>query len=425
MVWDGLHTEETEDYYEIDLSYRPDREFRGRAGVEHFTIDKAGPIELRQIIIEPRQSDRFILGVVVIVAVLSVGAIVGSLFVSGALTNDSTPLTVSVSMTPNASARLDSPDGNVTVNIVANTVDVSSELTYTALSTAEIPVLPTNVRATGKAFNLTTTAPLLRPIIITIALSAADAALATGNESNIVIQQHRAGAWVPLPTVVDFGASKAIASVDSLSILTLAVVQPGPTLRSVPPTEQTAIPTAAPIVLPTLSPTLNPDPSKTPIPTPTVRTAFEQSEEKVQGALDEISSTLRVRGDVIGDADASRNWLDTVKFTLINGDQSYGAADLSSTGVVITYMDENQALNCTNGSGSGSSYCLWTASWIIGSGDWVEPGEQVDLTVDLSNMRPVLRSSKEFTIQVKPNKGAVLLVYRTTPAEFKAIQALK
>ena len=55
----------------------------------------------------------------------------------------------------------------------------------------------------------------------------------------------------------------------------------------------------------------------------------------------------------------------------------------------------------------------------------VDPGEQVDMTVTLSSVTPNgLEESKEFTIQVKPNKGAVIIVNRTTPPEFKAIQAL-
>ena len=54
----------------------------------------------------------------------------------------------------------------------------------------------------------------------------------------------------------------------------------------------------------------------------------------------------------------------------------------------------------------------------------VDPGEQVDMKVDLSNMTPILGKKKEFTIQVKPNKGAVIIVNRTTPPEFKAFQAL-
>ena len=53
------------------------------------------------------------------------------------------------------------------------------------------------------------------------------------------------------------------------------------------------------------------------------------------------------------------------------------------------------------------------------------PGEQVDVTVTLTNLSPLLPKSKEFTIQVKPDKGAVVIVNRTTPAELKAIMSLE
>jgi archaellin len=39
-------------------------------------------------------------------------------------------------------------------------------------------------------------------------------------------------------------------------------------------------------------------------------------------------------------------------------------------------------------------------------------------------MTPVLGLKKEFTIQVKPSNGAVIIVNRMTPPEFKANQAL-
>ena len=146
----------------------------------------------------------------------------------------------------------------------------------------------------------------------------------------------------------------------------------------------------------------------------------EKSKETVLGGLEETSSTLSIRGD----ANSTKAWIDSVTFTLTSAAQAADAMDLSSTGVVITYLDQDQALNCTNGSGSGSSYCFWTTDWIIGSGGLVDPGEQVDVKVDLSNMTPILGKKKEFTIQVKPNKGAVIIVNRTTPPEFKAIQAL-
>jgi len=38
--------------------------------------------------------------------------------------------------------------------------------------------------------------------------------------------------------------------------------------------------------------------------------------------------------------------------------------------------------------------------------------------------RPDHRLKKEFTIQVKPNKGAVVIVNRATPPELKAIMEL-
>ena len=150
----------------------------------------------------------------------------------------------------------------------------------------------------------------------------------------------------------------------------------------------------------------------------------EKSKETVLGGLEETSSTLSIRGDIIGDANAGMTAIDTVKFTLTSAAQSAEAVDLSSTGVVITYLDQDQAMNCTNASGSGASYCFWTTDWVIGSGELVDPGEQVDVTVNLSNMTPVLGLKKEFTIQVKPNTGAVVIVNRTTPPEFKGIQIL-
>lgn len=50
LVWEVVGQEETEDFYEIRLSFRPARGFRGQSGLEQFTIDKMGKIELRQIL---------------------------------------------------------------------------------------------------------------------------------------------------------------------------------------------------------------------------------------------------------------------------------------------------------------------------------------------------------------------------------------
>ena len=67
LVWKVLSLEESEDYYDIRLSYRPIEGFRGEPGHERFTIDKTGPIRLRQILRQPRRSRRIVIGLIVVI----------------------------------------------------------------------------------------------------------------------------------------------------------------------------------------------------------------------------------------------------------------------------------------------------------------------------------------------------------------------
>ena len=64
-------------------------------------------------------------------------------------------------------------------------------------------------------------------------------------------------------------------------------------------------------------------------------------------------------------------------------------------------------------------------AWIIGTGNLVDPNEQVDITVVVSSVTPLLGARKEFTIQIKPNKGAIVIANRTKPAELKDINDLQ
>lgn len=149
----------------------------------------------------------------------------------------------------------------------------------------------------------------------------------------------------------------------------------------------------------------------------------EKSKEVVLGGLAETSATLTLRGSVIGNSAASNNgYVNTVKFTLTSAAQAAEAVDLSAAGTVVTYLDADHAVNCDNPAVSGTPKCSWEATWIIGSGNLVDPNEQVDVTVTLTDMTPNgLEKSKEFTIQVRPSRGAVIVVNRTTPAELKDI----
>ena len=61
----------------------------------------------------------------------------------------------------------------------------------------------------------------------------------------------------------------------------------------------------------------------------------EKSKETVLGGLEETSSTISVRGSVIGDSNSAQTFIDTVKFTLSSAAQASDAVDLSTTGVVV------------------------------------------------------------------------------------------
>ena len=53
LVWEVIGADESEDYYDVRLSYRIAGTTRGKPGIEQFTIDKVGAIELRQILNRP------------------------------------------------------------------------------------------------------------------------------------------------------------------------------------------------------------------------------------------------------------------------------------------------------------------------------------------------------------------------------------
>ncbi len=155
----------------------------------------------------------------------------------------------------------------------------------------------------------------------------------------------------------------------------------------------------------------------------------EKSKETVLGGLAETSSTISIRGDIIADANTAKSLVDSITFTLSSAAQAADPVDLSSTGVVVTYLDSTQAINCKDDTYTfdgdvDTAECKWKATWVIGTGELLDPGEQTDMKVTLTNLSPLLAKNTEFTIQVKPNVGAVVIVNRTTPAELKAIMNL-
>ena len=136
LVWEVVGEEEGEDYYFIRLSFRPASGFRGEPGLEQLTIDKAGPVELREILREPVErklrTPLLLAGLVVAVAV--VGVVVGLMLAVGdgeaapppqAVLSPRAPVVsapVTVPVQPDTSTELVSPQGAVTIVLAAGSV---------------------------------------------------------------------------------------------------------------------------------------------------------------------------------------------------------------------------------------------------------------------------------------------------------------
>ena len=130
----------------------------------------------------------------------------------------------------------------------------------------------------------------------------------------------------------------------------------------------------------------------------------------------------------IRDSNNTNTSVDTLKFTMAAAFPASETVDLSTTGTVITYLDENQGINCENPQSfdgdANTAECSWSSSWLIGSGDIVDLGEQVEVGIILTALTTLLAAKKEFSGQVKPNKGAAVIVNRTMPGERRELWSL-
>ena len=144
----------------------------------------------------------------------------------------------------------------------------------------------------------------------------------------------------------------------------------------------------------------------------------EKSKETVLGGLRESQSTLVLRGSVTAERNPFLETIDFVRFQVGNAARNAEGVDLSSSAVVVTYIDDSQSVNL--------AASAWTPlDWLSGAGPLLEPDERVEFTVNLTGLSTALSTSTEFTLQVKPNVGATLNIKRTTPPVLTAFVNLQ
>ena len=143
-----------------------------------------------------------------------------------------------------------------------------------------------------------------------------------------------------------------------------------------------------------------------------------KSEEAVYASLSQIRGTLMLRGGIIARSDIARTQVMTVSFTLavMAGGEVVDLTGPPNHSIVIDYSDENQY----------QADLQWTSTW-LGDNDGdnlLEEGEVVEIVVPLALSSP-LEANTDFTLQVKPGRGAVLVIERRTPAAIDRVMDLR
>ena len=138
----------------------------------------------------------------------------------------------------------------------------------------------------------------------------------------------------------------------------------------------------------------------------------ESSKEAILQGLGSVSGALFQSGAVIGQADESLAVVDLIKFQLTNAAKVSEGVNLAPDVTGGSYFDDVQV--------SRLSPEMWTATWLSGFGSLINPGERVEIALDLTALSPRLGPSQEFYIELVTGGGATLRVRRVTPPSLAA-----
>jgi len=151
----------------------------------------------------------------------------------------------------------------------------------------------------------------------------------------------------------------------------------------------------------------------------------EKSEAAIYSGLENVQSSMAVKGAVIAEGDDTTDVLTKVSFTVaLAGGGEPVDLDPANKAVVIAYRDATATKNDVT----------WAAQF-IGKTDgdmMLEDGELAELSVDISALGitdpadwAAPGPNSEFTLEVKPPSGAVLNITRTTPASIEPVMELR
>ncbi len=169
--------------------------------------------------------------------------------------------------------------------------------------------------------------------------------------------------------------------------------------------------------------------------------ATERSKSAIYSGLTEVQSTLELRGAVIGKS-ADNTCLEMILFTVANvagGEPIDVTAPTISGGVIESGSDHRVVIGYID-SDQTNNDMPWEREFIgdYDGDDLLEEGEMVQVTVPLTGTSATesgttysdplptaaLGSNKQFKVEVKPGRGATLVLQRTTPAYLDNVMSL-
>ena len=108
----------------------------------------------------------------------------------------------------------------------------------------------------------------------------------------------------------------------------------------------------------------------------------EKAADSAKAGLGEASTTLTPKGAVIARANPTLNSLSTVKFKMTNSGSDAVGLDPAST--LLTYSDTGNLVTLTRSTtptGVGETSAWWYSEWKLGTGNSLDSGEVVEITV--------------------------------------------
>lgn len=156
----------------------------------------------------------------------------------------------------------------------------------------------------------------------------------------------------------------------------------------------------------------------------------ERGKEAIHSGLQQARGTMEPKGELIakdtdGDGDVDKIIItvvgvggEPIDMTAPTDAGADGLADSGSNNTtVVSYVDQNQRKNDL----------AWTNIW-LGNNDGdnlLEKNEALTLTISLASLSPVLTTYTDFSIEVKPANGAVMVMSRKTPAKIDSVMTLR